>query len=660
MFARSPRSKDRHKPIRGLCAVVLGALLALAPGIVLGQTKSKKVLEGTLEVLHEDRPQGSRYHYFLNSAEGRVKLKLPDDGHAGHKHNDDHQTGDRVRVRGEKIGETLALDSAGGGMETLSQVYPNTFGPQKTLVLLVNFQDNMSQPYTTAFAQDVVFNTTSNFHYENSYGQTWLVGDVRGWFTLPMSGASCDFNAIYFAARQAATDAGVNLSNYNRFIYAFPSTDSCGWWGLGTVGGNPSHAWINGSLELRVVGHETGHNLGLYHSHALECGDTTIGSGCTKYEYGDTVDIMGSSAGHYNAYQKEWLGWLNYGSSPPVATVDQDGVYAIDNYELPGTNPKAVKILKSTDPNTGYKDWYYVERRQALGFDGPFSTNANLINGVVIHTGSESSPDTSYLLDMTPDTASWFDPALGVGQSFYDPTAGVTISVLSADNAGASISVSFGVPQCIPANPLVSLSAPGQVVPAGTTVTYTLIIKNNDFGCGASTFNLQGAVPAGWTADLASSVGIDAGATQSLSFRVTSAFNAGAGTYDISATAAKADDPSATNSATSSYWVSASAAAPTLSVSTNASVVTLKKQITITGRLSSTGGSVGGKTVSFSITKPDGTVVTKSFLTKKTGIATYKFRTTLLDPKGTYWVSADTGTAGASLSGLVTTSFLVQ
>ena len=101
-------------------------------------------------------------------------LKLPEDGHAGHRHNKDHQTGDRVRVRGEKIGETLALDSSSGGMETVSQVYPNTFGAQKTLVLLVNFQDNTTQPYTTAYAQDVVFNTTSNFHYENSYGQTWL------------------------------------------------------------------------------------------------------------------------------------------------------------------------------------------------------------------------------------------------------------------------------------------------------------------------------------------------------------------------------------------------------------------------------------------------------------------------------------------------------
>src|ERR1043165_8858173 len=100
MFARSPRSKDRHKSIRIVYAVALGALLTLLPATVLGQTKPKKVLEGSLEVLHEDRPQGSRYHYFLNSAEGRVKLKLPDDGHTGHKHNGDHQTGDRVRVRG--------------------------------------------------------------------------------------------------------------------------------------------------------------------------------------------------------------------------------------------------------------------------------------------------------------------------------------------------------------------------------------------------------------------------------------------------------------------------------------------------------------------------------------------------------------------------------
>jgi len=666
MFRWSPQSKGCHRQalkLHLLCAGIVALLISLFPGAVLGQSKNQKVsMEGVLEVLHEDRPQGSRYHYFLKSAGARVKLKLPDDGHAGHSHNQDHQTGDRVRVRGEKIGETLALDAGSSGIETLSQVLPNTIGAQKTLVLLVNFQDNATEPYTTAYAEDVVFNTTSNFHFENSYGQTWLTGDVRGWFTLPMSGATCDFNAVYFAARQAATNAGINLANYNRFIYAFPQTNSCGWWGLGTVGGNPSHAWINGSLQLRVVGHETGHNLGLFHSHALECGAVTIGTGCTSVEYGDTIDIMGTSTGHYNAYQKEWLGWLGYGASPPIATADVGGAYSIDNYELPGSNPKAVKVLKSTNPNTGYKDWYYVEHRQAVGFDASLASYTNAMSGVVIHSGSESSPDSSYLLDMTPATASWYDPALGVGQSFYDADAGVTISVLSADNTGASVSITYGAPPCVPADPTVSLSAAGQPVHAGDTVAYSLTIRNNDFACGASSFNLQSAVPNGWTANLASSVSVNSGASATLSLRVTSAVTAADGSYNIDATAARSNDATSTDTASTTYQVSSSAPGNSLnlSVSTNSSVYTRKKTVSISARLSSGGLPVPGTPVSFTITKPDGTVVTASYMTKKNGTVSFKYRTTLLDPLGTYWVSADTGIAGASLGGLVTTSFLVQ
>jgi Gametolysin peptidase M11/NPCBM-associated, NEW3 domain of alpha-galactosidase len=667
MSAWSPQSNGCHRPalkLYGLLsALIVGAVIALLPGAVLGQSKSKKVsMEGVLEVLHEDNAQGGRYHYFLKSAEGRVKLQLPSDGHTGHSHNKDHQTGDRVRVRGEQIGATLALGGGSTSIETLSQVYPNTFGAQKTLVLLVNFQDNPSQPYTTAYAEDVIFNQTSHFHLENSYGQTWLEGDVRGWFTLPISGAACDFNAIYFAARQAATANGIDLTAYNRFIYAFPDTSSCGWWGLGTVGGNPSHAWINGSLQVRVVGHETGHNLGLFHSHALECGAAAIGTGCTPVEYGDTVDIMGSSTGHYNAYQKEWLGWLNYGASPPVTTVDQGGgVFSIDNYETAGANPKAVKVLKSTDPNTGYKDWYYVEHRQALGFDSTFSTNSNVLNGVVIHSGSESSPDTSYLLDMTPATSSWFDPALGVGQSFSDPDSGVTISVLSADTTGASVSVSLGTVQCLPANPSVSLSG-GQTAQAGATVNYSITIRNNDIACGASSFDLTTAVPGGWAASLATSLSLNSGASQTLSLSVTSSSTAAAGSYNIGAAAARSTDATATGSASTSYTVSAPAASTSLnvSVSTNSTVITRKKAVTITGHVRSGGLAAAHQTVRFTITKADGSVVTASSVSKKNGNAAFKYRTTLLDPVGTYWVAADAGSAGASSSGLVTTSFVVQ
>jgi hypothetical protein len=65
------------------------------------------------------------------------------------------------------------------------------------------------------------------------------------------------------AAEQAATAAGVSLSSYTRRMYAFPS-NGCGWWGLGTVGGYPSIAWINGSFQNGVVAHEIGgeHRVG--------------------------------------------------------------------------------------------------------------------------------------------------------------------------------------------------------------------------------------------------------------------------------------------------------------------------------------------------------------------------------------------------------------
>ncbi len=644
--------------------ITVFAFLAAASALHAEPAKipSNITLEGTLEVLHEDRPQGGRYLYYLNTGDRRLKLRLKLGRSDAHKA--DHQTGDRVRVRGQQLGATMALDGAGNGIETLSRVLPNTFGAQKTLVLLVNFPDNPSQPYTTAYAADVVFNTTSNFHYENSYQQTWLTGDVRGWFTLPMSGATCDFNAIYFAARQAATDNGINLADYNRFIYAFPQTSSCGWWGLGTVGGNPSHAWINGSLQLRVVGHETGHNLGLYHSHALECGPVTIGSaGCSSIEYGDTVDIMGTAAGHYNAYQKEWLGWLGFGASPPLTTATTDGLYTIDNYETVGSNPKAVKVLKSTNPITGARDWYYIEHRQAIGFDGDLAGNANVVSGVVIHSGSEASADTSYLLDMTPATSSWFDPALSIGQTFEDPDSGVTISVLSADSAGATISVTYNAPQCLPANPSVSLSSSPAAVQPGVTATYNLTITNNDSGCSTASFSLQPSVPAGWTTNLPGAlVSIAPKSSATLSLQVTSAATASSGSYSITVTAAHSDNADLSASASAAYTVAGGATSVNLSLMPPpAAAYSRKKAVPLSARVTSNGQPVPGAPVSFTITKPDGSVVSASYATKKNGQAAFKYRTTMIDPVGIYWVSAGASVPGTAASaGLVTTSFVMQ
>jgi hypothetical protein len=194
----------------------------------------------------------------------------------------------------------------------------------------------VTQPYTVDYARNVTFTRTSSYYLENTYQQTWLSGTVVGWYTIAAPSTVCDTTKWATLADQAAANNGVNLAAYPRRVYAFPQS-ACTWWGLGTVGGNPSRAWINGSYELRVVGHELGHNFGNYHSHSMACSTPTS---CTSSEYGDDRDMMGSVSGHMNAFQKERLGWLNYGSSPAIRTVTTTNNYWIEPMGTPSNgNP---------------------------------------------------------------------------------------------------------------------------------------------------------------------------------------------------------------------------------------------------------------------------------------------------------------------------------
>ena len=442
-------------------------------------------LEGAIEIIHEDFGKSGRYLYYLNTSGGRIPLHFV-------KNPATHVlTGDHVRIRGQQSGGTMILASGGSVTKTRStppptSPLPYTLGAQSTLVILVNFQDDpANQPYTVANAQSLVFGTASSFFLENSYQQTWLTGDVAGWFTIPLSSTTCNIASIASYANSAASAAGVNLSSYSHYVYAFPENSACGFAGASNVGGSPSQSWINGSgMEMHTVDHELGHAFGLWHSHLLDCGPgATIGSNCTIWEYGDILDTMGApqtASPQYNSFQKERLGWLNYGTSPSITTVQASGTYTINAYELAGSGPNALKILKSADPTTGAKTWYYVEARQPVGFDS-FLTDGtcescytqNETNGVLIHIGTDGDSSSGDLLDMTPATPAyyfWFDPSLAVGQSFMDPAAGVTLTTTSVTPTEAAVDVQFTGSVTLTTNQ--QSYSPGQTVSTTATATY--------------------------------------------------------------------------------------------------------------------------------------------------------------------------------------------
>ncbi|WP_010325014.1 Ig-like domain-containing protein [Marinobacterium stanieri] len=528
------------------------------PKQVIEKLEQRLSLQGQLEVFYEDKEDGGHQlkHYLETPFGERFELHFA--GKPGQlKHGQEVEL-DGVLVAGDAESATdgdvalepgmlmLAADGGStGGSNGGTAADSATFGAQSTLVINVNFSDDRSEPWTPEQARSTVFDQASEFIYENSFGQTWLTGDVTPWLNLPINGASCDTTSIVNAAMDAAASAGYDTSQYNRLIFAMPSTSTCGFSGVGSVGGTNSTMIINGSMYWFTVAHEMGHNLGLYHSHALECGTDVLGSNCSSDEYGDGVDIMGRVSGHFTTFQKERLGWLD---SRHIQTVTSSGLHELEPYAgLPGNAPKALKIAKGTDAASGEPEWFYVEYRHASGYDNILASNANVQNGVVVHTGISNKGNSSYMLDMTPGSKSSSytdtrDPALEVGQQFTDPDSGVTLATEWVDGTLAQVNVQLdGSPiSCTPVQPTLDIT-PGTTVwtQSGATHSYTLTLTNRDSStCASSQYSLAAQAPSGWSSQLGNtSLTLAPGETQSLSWSLTTAESATDGYYTLTASA---------------------------------------------------------------------------------------------------------------------------
>ncbi|HHK8637786.1 TPA: Ig-like domain-containing protein [Vibrio parahaemolyticus] len=430
----------------------------------------------------------------------------------------------------------------------------SSIGQQDTLVMLLNFKENPNdQPITSEEAHALVFGEVNDFYQENSYGKTWLSGQVAGWYTLPVSNQVCDYPSVQAEADKMARADGIVLEDYQRIIYIMTQS-GCAGGGSATTGKTfPSRAYIDGTLSARVIAHEFGHNLGLSHAKALDCGDASVSNNCSVIEYGDSYDVMGTpDMGYINTYYKERMGWLNDAESPNILTATQDGLYEIAEYETQDiTQNIALKIPRGVNPNSGLKEWFYVEYRQAMGYDQFLDDRSYMLfrgdvtDGVIVRLVEEGAEE-SYILHMKPNSdysqvygrKDWKDTALPVGDSFTDPVSGLTINLASAANGFAGVNVSFGgsvTPSvCEMSAPSVSVKATSDTqVNAGDTVEYQLTVTNtaNDV-CGTIRFDVSAQVESGWQAS-SQSISLASGESSMATIAVTSALSATSGDYPV-------------------------------------------------------------------------------------------------------------------------------
>lgn len=277
---------------------------------------------------------------------------------------------------------------------------------------------------------------------------SFTVTEVTDWVVLPRpAGDACmPTDALLAAAEQRS---GVDGTDLTRHLVLYTPSQDCGY-STGLAWGVPgSFVQLRGAPLPSGPIHELGHDLGLWHANSLSAGDSDAGPwrphggdvpAVTRHqEYGDPYDVMGIGAHGPSGFALRTLGVLDAAAAPTLAASA-----TVHLAPLHSTEPPASGQVRSVSVPAGPDEFILDYRADLPGLDQGLSAVPGAGVTVTLASAQGYVRQGARLLARTvrPDDGLPVAPAaFGAGTSWTSPDHQVTVTVLSADDAGAVVHV---------------------------------------------------------------------------------------------------------------------------------------------------------------------------------------------------------------------------